>query len=203
MAQTSNSIVMLKNRLIAEMSRDKKKAVLLAVLLLVMAFVVGKLIFTGSPAEATAAANLAPKVDPSTPEPPGQENIAAAITKAKPPKAGKPKPAAKGITRDIFMPDLSVFPRTAANAKSGGSVDVVEDEKTRRDAERKRREALIREQAAELHLESTITGKAPNAIINGSVLGRGGVISGFRIIEINSQACIVEKDGVKLNLTME
>ena len=80
---------------------------------------------------------------------------------------------------------------------------MVEDEQGKRDAELKRKKALIKEQAANLHLESTITGRTPIAIINGTVLGPGGVVNGFRIVTIHSQACVVEKDGVKLNLTME
>ena len=203
----NNSIEMLKKRLMAEFARDKKKAVILIVLLLVAVLFVGKLLLKSAPAEATAAANPATVVATGAPMAPGREagSIDAQVFNSKNPEVEAPKVAANAITRDIFMPNPSIFPEIIKKTTGprGSKVDVVEDEKSKRDAELKRKEALIREQGAALHLESTITGRRPIAIINGTVLGPGGLINGFRIVEINSQACVVEKDGVRLNLTME
>ena len=203
MAQTSNSIEMLKKRLIAEISHDKKKAVILGVLLLVALLFVGKLLLESSPSRATAAANPAAMVAAAAPAPPAAENPAAAMLGAMIPEADRPKSVAGRVTRDIFMPDASIFPRVAANTDASGKVNVVEDNQSRRDVELKRRIALVRKQGAELHLEGTNTGRVPIAIINGTVLGLDGVINGFRIVRIDSQACVVEKEGIKLNLKMK
>ena len=201
----NNSIEMLKKRLMAEFARDKKKAVILIVLLLVAVFFVGKLLLKSTPVEATAATNPMAAGSSDAPMSPETGNIAAQVFAVKSSKADVPKSAANMITRDIFMPNESIFPHvektTAANSNS--KVKVIEDEKTKRDAELKRKKELIRAQGAELHLESTITGRVPIAIINGTVLGPDGVLNGFRVVKIDSQACVVEKEGVRLNLTME
>ena len=203
MAQKHNSIEMWKKRLIAEISRDKKKAVILGLLLLVAVFFVGKLLLKSSPTEATAAANPTAIPPAGPPMTPGTGNTAAWMLSAKSPGVGAPKGAARGITRDIFMPNAAIFPHVEKTTNANGKVNVVENAQGRRDEELRRKRELIREQGAELHLESTITGRVPIAIINGTVLGPGGVIKGFRIVEIESQACVVEKDGIRLNLTME
>ena len=203
MVQKHNSIAMWKKRLIAEISRDKKKAVTLGLLLLVAIFFIGKLLLKSSPTEATAAANPTAIASPGAPVPPGAENTAARIHSAESPRVNVPKGAAKGITRDIFRPDESIFPHVEKTASANSKVNVVEDEKSKRDAELRRKRELIREQGAELHLKSTITGRVPTAIINGTVLGLDGVINGFRIVKIESKVCVVEKEGITLNLTME
>jgi len=198
MAKKHNSMEMFKKRLIAEISRDKKKAVILGSLLLVAVFFVGKLLLARSPEAATAATS------PTAVTPAGTVNNAAAqILSGKSPRVEVSKGAAKAITRDIFMPAASFFPRVEKTTGTNGKVKVVEDEQDKQNAALRHKKELIREQAAELHLESTITGRVPIAIINGTVLGPDGVINGFRIVKIDSQACVVEKEGIRLNLTME
>ena len=197
MGKKHNSIEMWKRRLIAEISRDKKKAVTLGVLLLVAAFFVGKMLLESSPTEATAAATPAAIASAESPMPPVAGN---AVPPANIPRVEAPKGAAKGILRDIFMPDPSIFPHVTSASREPKVVPRGESEL---EAERRRKRERIQEQGAELHLEGIITGRVPIAIINGTVLGSGGVIKGFRIAEINSQACVVEKEGVVLNLTME
>jgi hypothetical protein len=207
MAQNT-SIEMLKKRLMAEFARDKKKAVILIVLGLVAVFFVGKLLLKSSPAKATAATNpttVAPPGAPTTPAP-GAENIAAQVFSAKNPKGQAPKSVSRKITRDIFMPDPSIFPYVKKTVDPSGKVEVVENAETKRQAELKRKKALIEKQAAELNLESTMTtmtGRPPTAIINGTVLGLDGVINGFRIVKIGSEACQVEKEGITVDLKMK
>ena len=193
MAKKHNSIEMWKRRLIAEISRDKKKAITLGVLLLVAVFFVGKILVESSPTEATAAATPAAIASAESPMSPGAGN---AVPHTNIPRVEAPKSAAKGIFRDIFMPNPSIFPYSTEPV-------VVPRGESEMEAQRRRKRERIHEQGAELHLESTITGRVPIAIINGTVLGRDGVIKGFRIVEINFQACVLEKEGVVLNLTKE
>ena len=203
MAQGNNSIEMLKRRLAAEFARDKKKAIILGMLLLVAVFYVSnyvsKLLVKGSPEAATAASMQAP----GAPESSEAENASLDLLSGKP-RTWTPKDRSKGIARDIFLPNVSLFPMVVKKTVEVKGPDVIKDTQEKRDAELlKRKREEIRQQGAALHLESTITGGRPIAIINGSVLGRDGVINGFRIVKVGSQTCIVEKDGVKLNLTME
>ncbi|MDP6544729.1 MAG: hypothetical protein QGH60_12110 [Phycisphaerae bacterium] len=203
MAQNNNGIKMLKARLMAEFARDKKKAVILVALLLIAVFFVGKMLLKSSPQAATAATDPAGVAFGGDPRNQGAGSAVVQTPGAKTPKADLPKGAASAITRDIFMPDPAIFPRVKETAGPNSKVGVVEDEKSKRDIELARKTKLIKEQGDKLHLESTITGRVPIAIINGTVLGVGGVINGFRVVKIDSQACVVEKEGVRLNLTME
>jgi hypothetical protein len=189
----------LKNRLVAEFARDKKKAIILGMLLLVAVFYVSKLLVKGSPEAATAASMQAPGASESS----EAENASLDLLTGKP-RTWNPKDRSKGIARDIFLPNVSLFPLVVTKTVEVKGPDVIQETQEKRNAELlKRKRAEIRQQGAALHLESTITGGRPIAIINGSVLGRDGVINGFRIIKVGSQTCVVEKDGVKLNLTME
>jgi hypothetical protein len=74
MAQGNNSIEMLKRRLAAEFARDKKKAIILGMLLLVAVFYVSKLLVNGSPEAATAAGTPAGMQAPGASEPSEAEN---------------------------------------------------------------------------------------------------------------------------------
>lgn len=201
MAQ-NNSIEMLKKRLMAEFARDKKKAVILIVLALVAVIFVGKLLLKSSPTKATAATSPSTIVPPEAPRAPGSGNVVANVFNVNSPRADAPK-SVMAITRDIFMPDPSIFPYVKKIVDASGKVEVVENAETKRQAELKRKKALIEKQASELLLNSTITGRVPTAIINGHVLGLDGVINGFRIVKIGSKACQVKKEGITVDLIMK
>jgi hypothetical protein len=202
MARKINSIVMWKRRLVAEFIHDKKKGVILLVLLVLAIFFVGKLLVNGGPDEATAAAgpggiivSAENPVDPEAYNQPGKFNLKKSDTHP-------PKRRSYEITRDIFLPNTSVFPVVAKKiAAKKSKADLLKNERSMKDLELELREKKIKALGATLHLKSTIAGRF--AIINDTVLGPGGVINGFRIIEINSQACVVEQEGVKLKLKME
>ncbi|MBC8373123.1 MAG: hypothetical protein ISS69_03065 [Phycisphaerae bacterium] len=206
MTRQNNSIAMFKKRLVAEMARDKKKAVILVSLLLVAVFFVGKMLLKGSPQDVSAAPNPAAMATGGPPMVPAAGNTNARTITAMNPtiKEAKGFTRRKKITRDIFMPDPSLFPRIKKKtADVKGNVNVVETGQNKREAELERKKELIRKQGAELHLESMITGRVPIAIINGTVLGLDGAINGFRVVKIGSQVCVLEKEGFTVTLTME
>ncbi|MCP4376295.1 MAG: hypothetical protein GY794_08995 [bacterium] len=205
MAQKNNSIEMLKKRLVAELKRDKKKATILGVLLLVGVFFVGKLLLKGSPQAATAAIN--PIATTGMPMPPEVANTA---TNSYPTVATIGKTSVQGgwgkkIDRDIFLPNATIFPHLIKTTDANGNVNVVKSEDSAQDIARKRKEELIRAEGAKLQLESAISGGVPIAIINGTVLGDGAWINGFRVVKIDSKACEVElvKDGITIKLSMK
>jgi hypothetical protein len=196
---------MWKKRLVAELARDKKKAGILIVLAITAVFFVGKLLLKGSPAAAVAMQTAAPVTPQAPVEPSGMQNPAALPLVDEIQGMKTPRDSVKRITRDIFMPNPKVFPLVvkSTGTEAANKPNVVKDEEAKRTAELKRKTERIRQEGAELHLEGAIIGRVPIAIINGSVLGPGGVINGFRIVKIESQTCVVEKEGIKLSLTME
>jgi len=209
MIKTHNNIEMFKRRMIAEIARDKKKASVLAILTIAAVFFVGKLLIKSSPSAASGMRAADPVAEAPDDDPAnGLPKIPKLgdSTKSTPFDRGhgpiKPRPRGE-ITRDIFRPNPKVFPLVAKASKSAGQPDVVQAKIDERTIALKARKERIRREGALLDLESTITGSVPIAIINGAVLGRGGVISGFRVVKIESQACVVEKEGVQLNLTMK
>ena len=204
MAQTNNSIEMLKKRLMAEFARDKKKAVILIALTLLAVFYVGKLVLKSAPSDAAAAVNpVAGNTPLGMPSPLGLGGVTAQTPASHGVKIDKSKGGGWDITRDIFMPDPAIFPFAEKIASAQGKVRLVEDAQGKRDAKLRLKRELIQAQGAELHLESTIAGRTPIAIINGAVVGLGGEINGFRVVKIDSQTCEVRKDGITLSLTME
>ena len=62
--------------------------------------------------------------------------------------------------------------------------------------------ANLRQQALQLKLQSTVMGPTPRAAINGELLGEGDVIASFRILKIEARRIIVEREGIKLEITM-
>ena len=61
---------------------------------------------------------------------------------------------------------------------------------------------VILGQSEALDLQSTIDSEIPIAIINGLVVGHGDVIDGFKILDLRSGVCVIEKKGVRVTLTM-
>jgi len=201
MAKAQNSAAMWKTRLLAELQRDKKKTIVLSMLLLVAIVLIGKLFLKGSPAPATAqrpAAVVPPALGgAAVPDPSGvtTTNIIPDSVTAKP---VIPDNLSDTITRDIFKPDRESFPRVKRAKKKDVKKKTVEQKVT----EEEIRQKEIQAEAAKLHLESTLTGSRPIAIINGNVLSKGRFIAEFRVEEIGLQSCVVEKEGVRVKLTM-
>jgi hypothetical protein len=201
MAQT-NSFNMWKKRMIAELTRDKKKACILGVLAVTAAFFVGKLLFTGSPESAGATQPPAGQAAAAELEASGGGNprFTARVVKPHEKKKSEKRPE---ITRDIFRTNEKFFPLVVIAAKPDSAPNVVEGAGDEASVRLKAKKERIRKEGASLHLESTLFGRVPIAIINGAVLGKGGVIKGFRVVEIKSQTCLVEKEGIKLSLSMK
>ena len=107
MALKNNSIVMWKRRLVAEFIHDKKKGVILLVLLVLAIFFVGKLVVNGGPDQATAAAGPQSIVSPKNPIDPGL-NPEALDPNAIKSQIQPAKRISSKITRDIFLPNASI-----------------------------------------------------------------------------------------------
>jgi hypothetical protein len=180
----------LKNKLVKELMRDKKKMILLAVLLVVGVAVVGRLVLAGSPpAKAKAAVaspprSAAPDPLPAEPEPPDR----------RPDKRHEPLDTT--ISQDLFVASESIYGR--APASSDGHRRYSSGSSTGGASPR----SEVEQQSSMLKLQSTVVSDAPTAIINDQVLRVGDVIEGFRVVGISSRMCEVEKDSIRITLEM-
>lgn len=188
-----------KERIVAELTRDKRKTAVLAVLFLAAAIVIGRLVLkqtSSAPAQAaarTAVPAAAPAARPPVP--------------ARPAKPAKPAPGPEKkvarpvamvditLDRDIFCPNPEYFP--LHQGKSGTVLPTTGPSK-KEDHQR-----IVAAQAKSLDLQSTIGGDSGAAIINGRVLRVGDWISGFKLVAIRSGACVLAKDGVDVELALK
>jgi len=206
MSRARSDMVMWKQRVTAELLRDKKRSAILIVLL-VVALILGirLAIKQMSPAEATA------DVKPSavsagaalSPDASGVAEVGALSVRQKPiASLDAPKSRAERdqspIVRDIFLPNPKLFPPVGKKDRVGSAGVDGGGEVTELHARRLR----IQKEAGALHLESTIEGTVRIAIINGRVLAVGDRIKGFSVVQVRSGTCTVEKEGISLALKL-
>lgn len=93
--------------------------------------------------------------------------------------------------RDIFAIDLSYFEQLSDEQAQAEGLASHTDPKT-----------ALRVEVRKLRLQSTMTGPAPTAYINGILLREGNTYKGFQIRQINNRSVSLEKDGLVFNLHM-
>jgi hypothetical protein len=182
----------LKVRLVAELGRDKKKSAILGALLvvamvLVARMAVGQFVPSSAKGASRRSIALAGVADASG-------GSAAAENPAKGQQAGK-GPKGK-VTRDIFALDLNAFPRP-------GAADMVKVVRGANEGRLSAEQVRVLQEAQTLVLQSTIVGRRPAAMINGCVVGLGGTVARFHVVEVDADWCVVEKDGVRVTLRMQ
>lgn len=185
----NDSITKIKNQLLDELKRDKKKALILGVLLCVALVVIGKLLVKDVPSSAGAAAPLAvAAASPAATEPPASESSADEFA-VDPSRDKYLREIDTTVKRDIFAAPAGLFPSgIAANPQPDNH-----DEATK----------TADDQVRGMTLQSTILSASPTAIINGKVLKIGGQIGGFQVMEITSGSVTLEKADVKVVLEMK
>lgn len=200
----------------ADLARDPKKTGLMLVLVIVAAVIgvrtLGKH-STPAPAGAAVAVAVAPL--------PGLAGKAGAAH-------ADPTAARKGnvqeqretylarmdrtISRDLFKTSPELFPATGGAAQEDSAAgagswlgDMAEQLTQQQQAQRDRLDqmAAIRVQAQSLHLQSTILGSTPTALINGQPMHVDQTINGFVITEITPNACRLTREGVAVELRMK
>jgi hypothetical protein len=195
-----------KQRLTAELKRDKKKAAILGVLVVVAGVVGGRMLISReSPPKARASVKAEAVQAPRPAEPTAWPSLTA------PPRAAAPQTRTErqrhlqqlqyDFHRDIFEPNLDFFVPADASANRT-SPEAVADQ----DEEAQQHEAevqVIRAQAKALMLQSTMLGAVPTAMINDRVLRVGDWVNGFEVVQIGSGECVLEKNGVRVRLEMK
>lgn len=206
------------SRLKAEIKRDKKKTVILAALLIVAGIAGGRMLVSSRGPRQARAAEAGAAGPAATAETPS-------LLRTDQAKAGRLSDAEREaylsgmdrrIARDLFRPRLEYFALQGGTNFETILVSVEEEptelfgqigrwvaQKHQAQRELQGRVTVIGAQAQALSLESTMLGASPTAIINGQVLRKGEWVSGFRVERIQSDACVVSKDGVEVELHMK
>jgi len=190
MRQGQSTFSLLQQRFMAELSRDKKKAAMLAVLAVVAGVTIGRVLLD-RPGPASASAGLTAPVTAADQTQTGanvwQQEL---LTWSKEQPTAQPAISQAG-QRDLFHPDPSVFPQVDSGNQHVGPAD----------SEASQRRAIIAQSKA-LSLQSTVVSANPTAIINGKVLRVGEVIDGFEVIAITWRTCEIRKDSVTVRLDL-
>jgi len=187
------------------LATDKKQATILAGLLVFLVISMGRMLLNMSPSKAQARDRTASKsVDRDKSHGSGNGALRMSIE----------LPALPDGTRDIFALNPEKFPEPAqpdqsaeVPPKSDASMD--ESVEARALSEQQLAERGVRQEAERLRLKSTILGSNPIAVIEAPqkgktrsvVLGVGDELDGFKLIEIQRFSVLIEKNGVRVELT--
>lgn len=116
------------------------------------------------------------------------------------------------VDRDLFAVKLDYFPQDGTQIakvlrppSGDGFWDQLAKSMASKADQVKERRILIenlRLQAAQLKLQTTLMGRQPHAMVNGVLVSEGDVVASFRVLEIQPRRMIVEREGVKLEITM-
>ncbi len=199
-----NNAPALTQRVVAELKRDKKKTVVLGVLVVLAAVVGGRLLVQSlSPRQAGAAESPLPAAVPSESPETGDvaDGTAGLLDLAEPPAEAPHRPGRRDheFQRDLFARRPEFYPLEQPKEEA---TKVVTKSEPSADEKRRAAERLVRSQARSLSLQSTVVSSTPTAIVNGRVLRTGDWINGFEITEITPRGCTVRKDGVDVQLQM-
>ena len=190
-----------KERFVAEMKADKKRAAVLGCVAVVALIVGGRLIVKNLPISKAGAAlsDVQPSavVVESDPMASFRDQFAAPSAKGGREVSPAVPTARREITRDIFAPKLDFYPPD----QEAPAVTKVSPVAPAIDANVLQAQS-VRAQARSLVLQSTIISSRPTAIVNGQVLGVGDWINGFEVVEITARACAVAKKGIRVQLEM-
>jgi hypothetical protein len=196
---------------------DERKYAILGTLLLLLGLLIVRQVSNSGP-PAPASASRVPAGDNPT-----LSNGAAAGEISRGLRAGTPKSTAAGESpvarwlssppatfgRNPFAVKLDLFPADATKFQSvrenGGFWDeVAKSLLDQADQQERKQEMLssLQAQARALRVTSVLMGSRPRAVINGELVGEGDVVAGFRVLEIEPRRIVVEREGIRLEVTM-
>jgi len=190
----------LKDRLLAALRRDLKKASILGVLTLVLLVIGVREVAkrAGSPKAGSAAtAQVSGQLRvPSLRKPVAKsaqaDNLSSGRNGADASAMDMPRLL---VNRDIFTPNVAYFP---VEQQDKPAQVIAATTGALREAQKRQAQA----QAQALSLQSTVVGLVSTAIINGRVLRVGDWINDFQVVKITSRNCQLEKSGIRVMLKM-
>lgn len=107
------------------------------------------------------------------------------------------------IKRDRPLGEQSSTPLASDADNEGFWEELAKSQTARADQERARRVRLenLQSQAGKLNVQSImLRNGSPQALVNGTLVGEGDTIDGFRLVRIENQRLIVDRDGVRLEV---
>jgi hypothetical protein len=204
---------------------DKKKSIVLGVLICVLLIVGARQLFQNgpAPAEVVAASRTAAPAASATPQQPAatEKSAVAKPTTASPTKSPEHAAApvrhvqiddmSRELKRDVFDTDWAQFSPYATDPASG-------DKSNRSDApafwsrvataaieyRKLRQEEVVQlqKELAALELQSTMTGEMPLAFISGTLVHEGDQFAGFSVLRIRDRCVVLGRSGHRYELTM-
>lgn len=199
-----NALRSFQNRLIAQCKAQPARSAILALLILaLLGLWIRHFAGGGSVTKATAVTPVAAAaVVPA----PSSENL---------PKSAQALRSFLGrspalVRRNLFVVKLEHFPTDASrpaplapSAASGFWADLAKSMAVRADQEKARHILIqnLQTQASKLNLQGTMrSNDSPRALVDGKLVGEGDVVAGFKILKIEPNRIIVEREGVRLEV---
>jgi len=200
-----NAIENLLRKLVKQAKTEPQKAAVLGVLLAVMIVMVVRMGGSASPASASASI-ATPRgsiaADNNRPRLKTNSAVAALLDWAR-------QPVPPALSRNLFAVNYEYFPQDGTKPAApvvhvphgDGFWDQVAKSLAARTDERNAgialRDNLVRE-AEKLNLQSTLMTAPPKALVNGELVGEGDVVASFRVLKIEAQRIVIEREGIML-----
>jgi len=170
-----------------QLTADKKKLALMILLLVVAVVLWLRMSFSQSPQSVSASSgDVTATASAARPAPQTlliDEHVAVELTDT--------------LERDLFAMNASFFtPINHGDSEEG------EEKSGPEPSDDMTRSLSVRTEAAELELDTTMTGAKPRAMINGVLLKPGDTVEGFKLLRILHRKVVVEKDGVRVLIEM-
>jgi len=183
-------------RLVAELRRDRRRLAVLVVLLVIGVGLMVRAVIPGGPSPAHASPKRSMSVAAATP------SVSAEALRTKhADQIDYISRINRNQTRDLFHPNEVFFPLPRAVVKKTKAV-VVPSSEPSKDLEQELQRRRVEQDAQSLKLQSTMFGARTVASISGHTLAVGDQIGEFRVTDIQSSSCTVEKNGVSVVLTI-
>jgi hypothetical protein len=198
----ANPIEKLAKQLVKQAKAEPQKATVLGVLLAIMIVLVVR-VGGGSNPSAASASIAVQRALPLTTKGPHKANSALAALGE---WARQPIPPA--LSRNLFVVNYEYFPQDGTKPapvvrvshgdgfwdRVAKSMALRADQRMERDA---LRENIIRD-AEKLNLQSTLMSAPPKALVNGVLVVEGDVVASFRVLRIEAQRIVIEREGIML-----
>jgi hypothetical protein len=193
-----------QERIVRQVRGEPKRAAALTVLIVVMGVMWGRAVLTGKSTPSRASANVVKAAGEAAAGPAVNSQLSRALQEL---QDWKRAPVGL-IHRNLFAVRLEYFPQDGSKPQSSGEEEGFWDQLAKSlvakaDQEEAKRILAqnVKAQAARLELQSTMMSQgSPKAMINGTLIGEGETIGGFRVLQIESKRIVVEREGVKLEI---
>lgn len=197
---------------------EPRKAAALACLLLLLGVLAGRQFLGGAsagPAVASGAAGAAGAADldgrggNAAPTAAGGAGTSG-LEGASPVQAWLEGPAIP-LSRNLFAVKVDLFPTEAPPAsfvesdRPGFWDEIAKSLLDHADQQDRRQKQLstVQAQASALQVTSVLMGARPRAVINGELVGEGDVVAAFRVLKIEARRIVIEREGIRLEITMK